>query len=136
MVYFGASKTGAFYKASSEIHTSNSPPNDGSESMDFLALYQTDRRDVNESVEVREKVRKTSSLWKEEGCEGLTTFEVAEFVIQEGVLVEVLGSYEFNEGTYATIGTITTQANVPLTLNVTCRCCTAHYLRKNGWRRG
>jgi hypothetical protein len=98
MVYFGASKTGAFYQSSSDLFTSGSPPKDGSEEMKFLALYQTDRKGTNDSVEVRERVRKTSEMWKKEGCEGLTTFDVGEFVIQEGVLVEVLGSYEYNEG--------------------------------------
>ena len=98
MVYFGASKTGTFYQSSSDLFTSASPPKDGSEEMTFLALYQTDRKGTNDSAEVREKVRKTSEMWKKEGCEGLSTFDVGEFVIQEGVLVEVLGSYEYNEG--------------------------------------
>lgn len=98
MVYFGASRTAAFYQATSQLYESRSPPQDGSEMMDFLTLYQTDRKGTNESDIVREKVRKTSELWTQEGCAGLTSFEVGEFVIEEGVLVEVLGSYEFNEG--------------------------------------
>ena len=98
MVYFNAATTAAFYQSSSELFTSGSPPTDGSEDMNFLALYQSDRKGTGDSVEVREKVRKTSELWKQEGCEGLSTFDVGEFVIQEGVLVEVLGSYEYNEG--------------------------------------
>ena len=132
MVYFGASKTGAFYTAASEIFTSNSPPKDGSESMDFLTLYQTDRKAVTESVEVREKVRKTSSMWKEEGCEGLTSFDVGDFVITEGVLIEILGNYEYNEGTHATIITITSQAGS--FIDASSRRRATDHLRKDGGR--
>ncbi len=41
-----------------------------SEAMDFLTLYQTERRNVAESVAVRDNVRMTSGLWRTKGAKG------------------------------------------------------------------
>lgn len=79
------------------LFTSNSPPPDGSEAMDFLALYQTGRPDIISSEEIR-TIPQKSQMWLEEVDESLSTIDVANFVIGEGVLVEILGSYEHTEG--------------------------------------
>ena len=97
MVWFDVAKTAAFYHSSSEAFTSGSPPIDGSEKMPFLAVYQTDRGDISSGTGGSEKVRLTSELWKAEACEGLMVFDVADLIMADGALVEVLGSYEHNE---------------------------------------
>jgi hypothetical protein len=97
MVWFNVAKNAAFYRSSSEVFTSGSPPIDGSETMPFLAVYQTDRGDISSGTGGSEKVRLTSGMWKAEGCEGLMVFDVADLIMADGSLVEVLGSYEYNE---------------------------------------
>ena len=94
MVYHKASRTGAFYRNSSEVIHSGNVPEDGSETKTVLALYQTDRKNCLETPEFKDKVSKKSGLWDA----NLLSYDVGEFVPRESVLVEVLGSYEYNEG--------------------------------------
>ena len=63
----------------------------------FLAVYQTDRGDISSGTGGSEKVRLGSDLWKKEGVEGSLVFDVADLIMADGALVEVLGSYEHNE---------------------------------------
>ena len=91
MVYHKVSRTGAFYRSSSETIYSGAMPKNGSEGMKFYALYQTDRKHDPESEGV---VRKSSGLWNA----NLSFCDVGELVCRECALVEVLGSYEYNEG--------------------------------------
>lgn len=93
MVYFQASKTGASYEATAEIMTSGSFSNDGNEGKDFFALYQTDRKHCLDYPEYKENVRLKSRLF----AEGATCHDVGTFSPTGLALVEVLGSYEYNE---------------------------------------
>lgn len=97
MVWHNVAKTAAFYQSSSEIFTSKSPPSDGTEEMPFLAVYQTDRGDVSSGAGGSDKVRLKSEMWEVESLQEEMVFDVADLVMGDGVLVEVLGSYEYNE---------------------------------------
>lgn len=91
MVYHKVSRTGAFYRSSSEVIRSGATPKNGNEGTKFYALYQTDRKHGPES---EGRVRKNTKLWDAD----LSFYDVGEFVFRECALIEVLGSYEYNEG--------------------------------------
>ena len=99
MVYNKASATGAFYASSSELVTSDNPaaPKDRSEDMKFLAIYQTERGGTLKANLGNPNIRNTSSYFDNVG-KGLHHWDVGDLVRGEANLVEVLGSYEHNEG--------------------------------------
>ncbi|KAK3721750.1 hypothetical protein LTR37_002915 [Vermiconidia calcicola] len=68
-------------------------PEEDTDRMSFFALYQTERKRCLESPEFKDHVRQETELWQP----GLRGRDVGEFAIGEFTLVEVLGSYEYNE---------------------------------------
>ena len=96
MVYFGASKTGSSYIASSPALTTGEFPQDGNASKNFLALYQTDRKHCLDHAEYKDKVRLRSELWDAKS----SCHDVGAFTPMDLELVEVLGSYEYNESEF------------------------------------
>ena len=94
MVYFHAAQTAAFYRSSSESFTYLEPAEDGGDRMTFVALYQTDRKKCLQYPEFKDHVRQKSQLWNDESLIGR---DVGDFAIVDLELVEVLGSYEYNE---------------------------------------
>ena len=111
MVYFKVSRTGAFYRSSSEVTYSGDTPKDGSEERTFLALYQTDRSRCIQYPEFKDNVRRESELW---GDANTTSYDVGGFLSKERSLVEILGSYEHNEGI---------NNNAGLSLDITVLTC-------------
>ena len=94
MVHFRVSKTAAFYRSASEIfHSGAHMAEEDTDRMSFFALYQTERKRCLESPEFKDHVRQETGLWQP----GLRGRDVGEFAIGEFTLVEVLGSYEYNE---------------------------------------
>lgn len=102
MVHFRVSKTAAFYRSVSEIYHSGSMPEEDTDRMSFFALYQTERKRCLESPEFKDHVRQETELWQP----GLRGRDVGEFAIGEFTLVEVLGSYEYNESMCSTFMSI------------------------------
>ena len=97
MVYFKASRTGAFYRATSDVLTYLEPPNDGNDEKRFFAIYQLDRKGCLDTPEYKDNVRLRSALWDDAS---LTCRDVGDLNPTEWELVEVLGSYEWNESMY------------------------------------
>lgn len=97
LVYSGASKTSAVYRASSETVAANVTDNvDDQTATTFLALYQSTTSSVLEacrSTELKCKVRVQSSLFEP----GQTCYDVGIFKPLDLQLVEILGSYEQRE---------------------------------------
>ena len=94
MVHFKAAKTGASYRAISHMLASgDNIPRDGNDEKPFFALYQTDRKHCLDHPEYKDKVRLKSQLWDEK----LSCHDVGAFTTVDLELVEVLGSYEYNE---------------------------------------
>jgi hypothetical protein len=92
MVYYGVAKTSALYKSMSEPMASEDDrpiirkP--------FLAMYQSNTPDITKTPAFQKKVRLTYHEWNP----GSTVYDVSDFTGHEFLLVEVLGSYEYNEG--------------------------------------
>lgn len=98
VVYSGASRTGALYRANTSTVATNTPEGDASAQDDttFLALYQTDHKSVFEAARSPDrkcKVRVYSELFQP----GQTCYDVGDFRPCDLQLVEVLGSYETRE---------------------------------------
>ncbi|KAK3056527.1 hypothetical protein LTR09_002320 [Extremus antarcticus] len=95
MVYFNATKTGAVYHSSSSCSHSENHATNETDQMDFLAIYQTAQPDCLDTPEFKNNVRQRSELWGKDLKVHLD--DVCEYAAKEMKLVEVLGSYEFNE---------------------------------------
>ncbi|KAK5175591.1 uncharacterized protein LTR77_000730 [Saxophila tyrrhenica] len=95
MVYFKVMKNSAIYQSTSDALLSSNSNAQKTDSMPFLALYQTARSNCLESAEFKNNVRVRSRLWDPDLKKHLS--EVCEHSTQQLKLVEVLGSYEFNE---------------------------------------
>lgn len=98
IVYSGASRTGALYRATTPTVATNTSQDDasGRDDTKFLALYQTGHKSVFEAARSPErkcKVRIHSELFEP----GHTCYDVGVFGPSDLQLVEVLGSYETRE---------------------------------------
>ena len=93
MVYFKVSRTSAFYAASSDTYTYLQPPGRGIDQKQYLALYQMGRPRPWDQKEYKENVRLESQLWDR----GLSCLDIADLCPEDLELVEILGSYEYNE---------------------------------------
>ena len=100
MVYFKASKTAAFYRATSNTVRSVSLANsteslsltrvpsatmpDGNDFKVFLALYQTDREHCLDHEEYKDHIRLTSELWDPvSSCHDVGSFSPADLELKE-----------------------------------------------------
>lgn len=95
MVHFKVSSTAAFYQSCSPFFTYLDPPRDGVGEMEFLALYQMGRTIPRYLDAYQKNVRVRSRLWDETLG---TCFDVAQFASDHLELVEILGSYAYDEG--------------------------------------
>lgn len=94
MVFFKVCSTAAFYESSMAALTYLDPPDHDVDEMKFLALYQMGKTIPRYMPEYQDHVRTKSDLWDE----GLTCFQIAQFDSDHIEMIEVLGSYEYNEG--------------------------------------
>lgn len=95
MVYSKISRTGALYKSNTETFSYLNPSSSAIDQLDYVALYQTDKPSSSwDQKQYQENVRLKSQLWDND----LTCFDVADVARADFELVEILGSYEHNEG--------------------------------------
>jgi hypothetical protein len=93
MVYYGVAKTSALYQSTSDIIAA-----DNSKAVigkPFVAMYQSNTPEITNTPAFHEKVRLSYHEWDP----GSTVYDVSDLAGHEFTLVEVLGSYEYNEGT-------------------------------------
>ena len=97
-IYHKVARTAAFYKATGKSFTYLEQADREVDQMDHLAIYQTDRPRPQDQQAFKDHVRVRSTLLGEDNPH---ITEVADLVMEDLELVEILGSYEFNEGNYS-----------------------------------